>query len=54
MSTPVWIFVYSDGSIFSVCDIDFKSTCYRNGVSQIINIESKESFTPEQLFGGKF
>ncbi len=53
MSAPIWIFVYSDGSILSICDIDFKSPGYRFGVSKIINVESKESFTPEQIFGGQ-
>jgi len=52
MSLPIWIFVYSDGSILTICESDFKSPAYRNGVSKIINIESQEVFTPEFLFGG--
>ena len=53
MSSPVWIFIYSDGRIFGICDLDFKSPSYREGVEEIINIKTQESFTPEQIFGGK-
>ncbi len=53
MSLPVWIFVYSDGSILTICESDFKSPAYRNGVEKIINIKSQENFTPELLFGGQ-
>lgn len=53
VSSPTWIFIYSDGRIFAICDNDFKSKSYQEGVEKIINIESQEEFTPEQLFGGK-
>lgn len=53
MCAPSWIFVYSDGSVLSICDSDFKSPAYRNGVSEIINVKSQESFTPQQLFGAQ-
>ena len=52
-NSPVWIFVYSDGRVFAVCDEDFKSPSYRIGLLKIVNIKSKEVFTPEQLFGDK-
>lgn len=52
MCSPVWIFVYSDGSIFAICEKDFKSKPYQSGVIEIINIETQESFSPDQLFGG--
>ena len=51
-SDPVWIFGYSDGSFLLVCNSDFKSPGYRVGVTEIINMESQESFSPGQLFGG--
>ncbi len=51
--SPLWIFVYSDGRIFSICDEDFQSSAYRFGVIEVINIETRESFTPEQIFGVK-
>jgi len=50
-TTPVWIFIYSDGRIFAICNDDFKSPSHRIGVQKIINIKSRESFTPEKLFG---
>jgi len=49
---PIWIFVYSDGSIFSICEKDFKSAAYRLNVIEVINIESQQSFKPEEIFGG--
>lgn len=52
-SSPVWIFVYSDGRVFAVCDEDFKSPSYRLKLFKIVNIKSKKVFTPEQLFGDK-
>jgi hypothetical protein len=51
MSLPVWIFVYSDGTIFAICDEHLKSLAYRVGVIEIINIQTKESFTTEQILG---
>jgi hypothetical protein len=50
-SSPVWIFVYSDGRIFSICNEDYKSTAYRFDVTEVINIETKVSMTPKQAFG---
>jgi len=52
-SSPVWIFVYADGRIFSICDEDYKSTAYRFDVIEVINMKSQISMTPEQAFGGK-
>jgi len=49
---PVWIFSYSDGSFFLICDNDFKNSTYQINLIEVINIESQESFTPGQLFGG--
>ena len=49
---PVWIFTYSDGSFFLVCNKDFKNSQYQINLEGVINIETQESFTPAQLFGG--
>ena len=51
VSDPIWIFIYSDGSIFAICKDDFKNPTYRVGVTEIINMETQESFAPEKLFG---
>jgi len=51
MSGPVWIFVYSDGTVFAICKEHHKSKAHRVGVTQIINIQTKKTFTPEQIFG---
>jgi len=51
VSDPIWIFIYSDGSIFAICDKDFENPAYRVGVTEIINMETQESFKPEKLFG---
>jgi len=53
VGNPVWIFVYSDESVYIICDKDFESPAYRLDVIKIINIESQESFTPEKLFEKK-
>lgn len=50
-SDPIWIFTYSDGTVFVICQKDFKSPAYRHGVKKIINIESQECFTPAEIFG---
>ncbi len=50
-SDPIWIFVYSDGNVFVICEKDFDSPTYRYDVKKIINIKSQESFTPEEIFG---
>ncbi len=49
---PVWIFIYSDGSVFAICENDLKTPGYQLGVVEVINIKSQESFSPEQIFGG--
>lgn len=49
---PVWIFSYSDGSFFLICESDFKNPSYQINLQEVINLESQESFTPGQLFGG--
>jgi len=49
-TAPVWIFVYSDGRIFAICENDFRSPSYRIGVEKIINMNTKASFPPEQIF----
>jgi len=49
---PIWIFSYSDGSFFLICEKDFKNPSYQIDLEEVINIESQESFTPGQLFGG--
>ncbi len=51
VSDPVWIFIYSDGSIFAICKEDFSNSVYQSGVEEVINIESQESFTPQKIFG---
>jgi len=51
MSEPVWIFVYSGGTIYTVCDEHKKSPAYRVGLNQIIKVQTRELFTPEQIFG---
>lgn len=51
VSSPVWIFIYSDGRIFAICEKDFKSPSYQIRVEEIINIKTHESFTPQQMFG---
>ena len=48
---PVWIFIYSDGSIFAVCDDDFSNPTFRIGVKEIINLDTQESVSPENNFG---
>lgn len=53
VSSPVWIFIYSDGRIFSICNEDYKSTAYRFDVVEVINMESQISMTAEQAFGDK-
>lgn len=49
---PIWIFSYSDGSFFLICSKDFKNPSYQINLVECINIESQDSFTPGQLFGG--
>ena len=51
-NVPIWIFSYSDGSFFLICENDFKNPGYQINLQEIINIETQESFTFEQLFGG--
>jgi len=53
VETPIWIFVYSDGRIISICENDFKSSSYQLGVIEVINMKTRESYKPEQIFGGK-
>lgn len=49
---PLWIFIYSDGSVFAICEHDLKTQAYQLGVTEVINIKTQESFSPEQIFGG--
>jgi hypothetical protein len=55
---PVWIFAYSDGSFLLICDNDLKNPIYNIGATEIINIKTKESFSPQIILGdskiGKF
>ncbi len=51
LSSPNWVFIYSDGRIYAICEKDFRSPSYRIDVKEIINMITKESFTPEHLFG---
>ncbi len=41
-TAPVWIFVYSDGRIFAICDDDYNSPSYRIGLKIIINIKTRQ------------
>ena len=49
--SPIWIFLYSDGSIFAICQKDFKDPAYQTGVIEVINLETEQSFKPSQIFG---
>ena len=49
---PIWIFSYSDGSFFLICSNDFKNPQYQVDLIEVINIETQESYSPDQLFGG--
>ncbi len=53
MCPPVWLFVDPDGGVFSICEKDFKSKSYQHNVIEVINIETQQSFTPQQIFGEK-
>ncbi len=48
---PYWIFLYSDGSVFAICENDLKNPTYQLDVEKVINIKTQESFTPTQIFG---
>lgn len=50
-SLPVWIFCYSDGTFFGICDNDFKSPEFQLGLDRIVKIETGEVFSPGDLFG---
>ncbi len=50
-SDPIWIFIYSDGSIFTVCANDFLNPIFRSNVKEVINMVTQESFSPEKIFG---
>lgn len=47
---PVWIFCYSDGSFFAICDNYFYSEGHRVGVTKIIDMRTRNEYTPEQAF----
>ena len=50
-SDPFWIFLYSDGSIITICKKDFSNPAFRVGVTEVINFETQEAFSPEKIFG---
>ena len=52
VNDPVWIFSYSDGSFFLICEKDFKDKKYQIELEEVINIKTQESFSVDQLFGG--
>ena len=47
----VWIFLYSDRTVFTMCDEHFKEPNYRFGLIKVINIKTKEGFKPDEIFG---
>ena len=52
-NAPVWIFVYSDGRIYAICDEDYHFKAYRYDVKFVINIKSKISQTAKEAFGNE-
>ena len=48
---PTWVFIYDDGTNWAICEKDSKDPAYQYGVKEIIKIETRESFTPAQIFG---
>ncbi len=47
---PSWIFVYENKEPRGICDVHFKSDKHRLFVKQVINFESAEIFTPQEIF----
>ncbi len=48
---PTYLFVYEDGKIFGICDEHFDSTAHRCFVKWVIDIKTREKFSPSQIFG---
>lgn len=49
---PVWIFTYSDGSVFAICNNHVKNPAYHIGLEKIFKISTQEEFSLEQIIGG--
>ncbi len=48
---PTYLFVYEDNKVFGICDEHFNSTAHRCFVKWVIDIETREKFFPNQIFG---
>lgn len=46
----MWIFVYNDDSIFSICKTHFYSIAHRINVRDVVNFQTKISYTPKEIF----
>lgn len=47
---PSWVFVYENKSVWGICDTHFKSDEHRVFVKFVINVKTRKSSKPEEIF----
>ena len=47
---PSWIFVYENDEVYAICDEHFESLEHRFYVTPVINFETREMYSPENIF----
>ena len=48
----VWIFLYENNEIYSICEEHFKSLAHRINVKKVVNIQTQQGYEPTEIFGG--
>ena len=45
-----WIFVYTDGEVYSICEDHFYSRAHRTSVKNVVNFQTRVKYDPVMLF----
>lgn len=45
-----WIFVYTDGEVYSICEDHFYSRAHRTSVKNVVNFQTRAKYEPAMLF----
>ncbi len=46
----MWIFVYQNGVVYSICKDHFYSVAHRSDVKDVINFQTRIKYEPEMIF----
>ncbi len=46
----LWIFVYQDNNVYSICQDHFYSSAHRINVKNVINFQTRISYDPQIVF----